>query len=175
MEQLNTSLADFIAGLWDFRYVVAVDNRSFNNVIWIPTTDEITEPSEIARLANVLAGLRLARRQIPDFMADQIYNFSGCLRDRATGKPIDAGSFDIDELFNNDGSFRWLSDFLKFAKTPPAQRGQERIAPRLKAIHVAVSIGDKESLKLGLSKYLDQTGIYMTNEATTLDRLSPHG
>lgn len=159
MADLNITLDDFILGLWELRYVVANSGENISDIVWVPTTEEVVEPATISRLANLLAGLELARRQIPDYMADQIYGYLGKIIDKETGREIDMDKVDIDALFNDDPSFRWLSDFLGFAKKPPAQRGQARIAERLKMIQIALEIGDRKYIEpIGLKDHLTWNG-----------------
>lgn len=130
--------------LWTYRYVVGDSGYSDGDVIWIPTSEEVTEPDVIERLANVIAGLGLARRRLPDWIADQLHGHEGPIKDRETGALREFGDEEIDAAFNDDGSFRWLSDFVKFAVHKPKQRGQLRTAPRLKLLHVAVEIGNRQ-------------------------------
>jgi len=130
--------------LWTYRYVVGESGYSDGDVIWIPTSEEVTDPDAMERLANVVAGLGLARRRLPDWIADQILLHDGTIMDRETGSPREFGDEEIDVAFNDDGSFRWLSDFVKMAVQKPKQRGQLRTAPRLKLLHVAVEIGNRQ-------------------------------
>jgi hypothetical protein len=46
----------------------------------------------------------------------------------------------VDESFNDDGSFRWISDFLKFASIEPRQRAQKRIIERLRLMNASVAV-----------------------------------
>ena len=46
----------------------------------------------------------------------------------------------IDDAFGDDGSFRWLSDFVRFADTPPRQAPQWRVLARLRLIDIAFKI-----------------------------------
>lgn len=54
----------------------------------------------------------------------------------------------IDEAFNDDGSFRWLSDFLRFAEMEPRQRPQARVLDRLRLIDLALRIAKPERARL---------------------------
>lgn len=90
-------------------------------------------------LATDMQKLNLSRRQIPDWMADRIYGFDGEILDE-DGQPFELDDEAIDLAFNNDGSFRWLSDFFRVTKEPPRQRAQRRIHQRLKLIYLALCI-----------------------------------
>jgi hypothetical protein len=90
-------------------------------------------------LATDMQKLNLSRRQIPDWMADRIYGFEGEILDE-DGRPFELDDEAIDLAFNNDGSFRWLSDFFRVTKEPPRQRAQRRIHQRLKLIYLALCI-----------------------------------
>jgi hypothetical protein len=90
-------------------------------------------------LATDMQKLNLSRRQIPDWMADRIYGFEGEILDE-NDQPFELDDEAIDLAFNNDGSFRWLSDFFRVTKEPPRQRAQRRIHERLKLIYLALCI-----------------------------------
>ena len=90
-------------------------------------------------LATDMQKLKLSRRQIPDWMADRLYGFEGEILDE-DGQPFELDDEAIDLAFNNDGSFRWLSDFFRVTKEPPKQRAQRRIYQRLKLIYLALCI-----------------------------------
>jgi hypothetical protein len=90
-------------------------------------------------LATDMQKLKLSRRQIPDWMADRLYGFEGEILDE-DGQPFELDDEAIDLAFNNDGSFRWLSDFFRVTKEPPRQRAQRRIYQRLKLIYLALCI-----------------------------------
>jgi len=90
-------------------------------------------------LATDMQRLNLSRRQIPDWMADRIYGFDGEILDE-DGQPFELDDEAIDLAFNNDGSFRWLSDFFRVTKEPPRQRAQRRIHQRLRLIYLALCI-----------------------------------
>ena len=53
---------------------------------------------------------------------------------------VDTGDETIDLAFGDDGSFRWLSDFLSFASEPPKQKPQRRVLTRLRLIDLAFRI-----------------------------------
>lgn len=90
-------------------------------------------------LATDMQKLNLSRRQVPDWMADRIYGFDGEILDE-DGQPFELDDEAIDLAFNNDGSFRWLSDFFRVTKEPPRQRAQRRIHQRLRLIYLALCI-----------------------------------
>jgi hypothetical protein len=90
-------------------------------------------------LATDMQKLNLSRRQIPDWMADRLYGFEGEILDE-DGRPFELDDEAIDLAFNNDGSFRWLSDFFRVTKEPPRQRAQRRILQRLRLIYLALCI-----------------------------------
>ncbi|HST36731.1 MAG TPA: hypothetical protein VLK25_08905 [Allosphingosinicella sp.] len=72
-------------------------------------------------------------------MADRIYGFEGEILDE-DGRVFELDDEAIDHAFNNDGSFRWLSDFFRVTKEPPRQRAQRRVLQRLKLIYLALCI-----------------------------------
>jgi hypothetical protein len=84
-------------------------------------------------LAIATARLNLPRRKIPDWMADRLYRDDD-------GAPFILTDNAIDEAFNEDGSFRWLSDLMRFAGAPPSQAPQRRLLPRLRLLASAFAI-----------------------------------
>ncbi|MGA0546953.1 hypothetical protein ACO2Q1_16915 [Brevundimonas sp. VNH65] len=142
--QTEMPLWDFLLDLWSLRLRPTSFAQGGGYFAVMPTAKEVSEPSEMVRLANVLAGLELARRALPDWIAAQIYFFDGKLRCSETGRIFDPEELDLENALTEDESHRWFSDFLKFARQPPAQRAQARVAERLRLIHVAVAIHEGE-------------------------------
>jgi hypothetical protein len=92
------------------------------------------------RLAIATCALNLSRREIPNWMADVIFGYDGAILNPDGTKFIISDTA-IDDAFNNDESFRWLSAFLKFAELlPPKQKPQCRIYDRLRLIELALQI-----------------------------------
>ncbi len=87
--------------------------------------------------------LELPRRDIPNWIADHVFGFDGLIV-WPTGLPFVLSDAAIDDAFNDDGSFRWLSDFLRFVQSPPRQRPQERILDRLRLLDLAFRIAKPE-------------------------------
>lgn len=146
--QTETSLWDLLIDLWALELRPTNDARGGGYFVRMPTRDQVSEPDEVTRLANVLVGLRLARRALPDWIADQVYFFEGKLRCPETGRYLISEDFDVEQALSGDESHRWFSDFLKFAQTPPSQRAQARVVERLKLIHIAVSIHQEDMTPL---------------------------
>lgn len=116
----------------------ANDNK---RCIVVASDDELSRRSHFQRLATATRALGISRREIPNWIADTIYGFRG----RITwpgGKPFDIDDEDIDEAFNDDGSFRWLSTFMYFAEYDPRQKPQQRILKRLRLIDLAFRISN---------------------------------
>lgn len=97
----------------------------------VATDAELRRPSHFQRLAIATAGLEVSRRKLPDMIADAIYGFEGKII-WPDGAPYDLPC--IDEAFGDEGTFRWLSDFIKFAVVPPRQVPQRRVLERLRLI-----------------------------------------
>ena len=108
----------------------------FIKVAW---DEELLNPVYVRRLAIATANLGISRREIPNWIADVVFN---C--ERAIIWPYVAEfrvtDTMIDDAFGNDGSFRWLSDFVKYQYKPLAQRPQRRVLDRLRLIDLAFKI-----------------------------------
>ena len=75
-------------------------------------------------------GVRLSRREIPNWMAECLFREDVHFL-YADGSPFFIGDTAIDDAFENDGSFRWLSDLRAFAENAPRQAPQARLYDRL--------------------------------------------
>lgn len=104
--------------------------------ILVPRSDKVLTIGYYHRLAKATAtlcdenGLSMTRRAIPNWMADCLYR-DDITFIRVNGDAFEIADTAIDDAFNNDGSFRWLSDLIAFADTPPRQAPQERLYDRL--------------------------------------------
>jgi len=111
--------------------------------IVVASDRELRRRSYFRRLAMatkaLLAELALSRREMPDWIADTIYAYRGEVV-WPEGRPFNVSDTDIDDAFNNDGSFRWLSGFIRFADAAPRQAPQSRILDRLRLIDLAFRI-----------------------------------
>ncbi len=105
----------------------------------VATDSQLKRRSHFQRLGMATKALEIPRRQIPDWIADEIFSFEGRIL-RSDGRLFLVGDEDIDAAFNNDGSFRWLSDFIGFATHSPLQAPQLRVLKRLRLIDLAFRI-----------------------------------
>jgi hypothetical protein len=117
----------------------ANDNFVACAIIQIPPDIILRRPATVHRLAIAVRGLSVSRRSVPDFILDAILAADRPIRN-ADGSTFHRCSVDVDAAFNDDGSFRWVSDFLSFAETAPKQRAQARTILRLRLIYLAVAI-----------------------------------
>lgn len=118
--------------------------------IYVASDDELSDPVYFRRLAIASAALvselALSRRTFPDWIADVIFSYEDRMRWRHDGSFIVRDTA-IDDAFGGDGSFRWLSDFLRFADTPPRQRPQYRVLKRLRLIDLAFRINRPDTAR----------------------------
>lgn len=113
--------------------------------IVVPTKEELLRPARFRRLAIATAALDIPRRRLPDVLADSLYGYTGVIL-RADGSAYELP--DIDDVFGNDGSFRWISAFTRFAIQPPRQAAQERVLPRLEVLDTHFQIRLPEQARL---------------------------
>lgn len=124
--------ADNTAGVMDGKLVVASDRQ-------------LRRKSHFQRLAIATAALDVSRRELINVIADVIYDFKGDIR----WPEGDIYTLpDIDDAFGEDGSFRWVSDFIRFAEASPRQHPQERIIERLRLIDLYFRIKHPERARL---------------------------
>jgi hypothetical protein len=131
--------------------------------IIVPTDDQLAHCAVQRRLAMVTANTELARRPFVDFCADMVYGFASQaavvaseMRDEALEKgdlrdlQLQFGGFfwadgrpytvpDVDDVFG-EPSFKWVSDFKKFAFLESRQLPQKRIIERLRLIYLAIEV-----------------------------------
>ena len=123
--------------------VPALIGSSPKRKIVVATDDELQQLAYFRRLAIASAALMdedaVSRREFPNWVADAIFNFDGPILWPHGGAFIVRDTA-IDDAFNNDGSFRWLSGFIRFAEDPPRQAPQYRVLARLRLIDLAFKI-----------------------------------
>lgn len=130
---------------------VLQDNRKLPaNAIVVASDWELRRVSFFRRLAiataNLVATEGLSRRQLADWQAHWIYLHEGPIF-WPDGTPFEIWDTLIDDAYNDDQSFRWLSSFVKFAVKPPKQAPQNRILMRLRLLSLAFQIQSPEVAK----------------------------
>ena len=123
--------------------VAANDNEPSPHPIRVASDWELRRLSYFRRLAVATANLgqeeKFSRRRFADWLAEVVFFYEGEIT-WTDGLPYSLPDTLIDDVFGDDQSFRWLSDFVRFAKKPPRQRPQLRILPRLRLISLAFQI-----------------------------------
>jgi hypothetical protein len=107
----------------------------------IPDDDVLLNPIAIHRFAIALQNQSLSRRSVANFILDVVYGYRGLILN-ADRTVFCICRMDVDDAFNDDGTYRWVSDFLRFTMAPPKQRAQRRILKRLQLIALALIIDD---------------------------------
>ncbi len=95
----------------------------------------------------IMEDLGISRRKLPDWMTMMIYT-EDILFFHEDGRPLELPSTSIDDAFNGDGSFRWISDFINHAEQFPKQCPQERILRRLQLIDLSIRVAYPERARL---------------------------
>lgn len=110
-------------------------------VLYVASDWELRRIKHAVGLAVYIDGLlgRMSRRAVPDHMARLLFDFEGrALHPNGSLFAIHDGI--VDDAFNNDGSFRWLSDFARKASVPMRQRPHRRLLGRLRVIDLCRQI-----------------------------------
>ncbi|MEO1207183.1 MAG: hypothetical protein AAFV45_12720 [Pseudomonadota bacterium] len=97
----------------------------------------LRQPDTVHRIALGLKSVGLNRRQIPNWVADQIYHYDIEVRHK-NGKIFDLHDTIVDDTFPDDLSCRWVSELLKFARHPPKQRAADKMLPRYRLLELAL-------------------------------------
>lgn len=126
---------------------VPQDQKPARYFVVVATDKQLLRRSYFHRLAMATKALSMPRREIPNWIADTLFNFNGRII-WPNGHPFEISDTAIDDAFFNDGSFRWLSDFMGFADEAPRQAPQRRLLARLRLIDLAFRIAypDRASL-----------------------------
>ncbi len=91
------------------------------------------------RLAVATANLGMSRRKLADEIVEAIFFYEGEIL-WPDGTPFDPDDTFFDDLFGNDGGFRWLSSFMALKTTPPKRAPQARVLERLRMIDLFFKI-----------------------------------
>ncbi len=95
---------------------------------------ELIDPVFATRLAIRIAGRRLPRRSVPDWLAHVIYLCETPIL-WPSGAPFEINDTLVDDAFK-DGSCRWLSEFTNLTR-PKKRRPQQRVVQRLRLLDLA--------------------------------------
>lgn len=116
-----------------------------DRIVAVASTHELRRRSHTMRLAIATKALPVSRRELINVVADCIYGFKGKIV-WPSGDPFPIPY--VDDAFGNDGSFRWVSDFLRFSEEAPRQMPQQRIIARLRLIDLYFRIKYPERARL---------------------------
>ena len=118
----------------------ANDNHSATpKSVTVATDEVISSPSYHRRLALATANLNTSRRKLADDIVDALFLFEGELL-WPDGAVLYLSDTCLDDAFGGDGSFRWLSQFIRHGQTPLLRRPQSRILERLRLIDLYFKI-----------------------------------
>lgn len=127
--------------------VISDDNGAGTSArrVYVASDRQLKRKSHFQRLAIATAAMDVSRRELINVLSETIYNFEGHLL-WPEGDVYEVP--DVDDAFGDDGSFRWVSDFIRFAETPPRQVPQGRIVERLRLIDLYFRIKHPERARL---------------------------
>lgn len=114
-------------------------------IVIVASDTELHRLPHFQRLAIATGALTISRRHLPNLIADTLYSFRGTIV-WPNGTPFELP--DVDDAFGEDGSFRWISDFVRFAEEGPRQHPQQRILARLRLIDLYFRIMYPERARL---------------------------
>ena len=118
--------------------------------IYVASDDELLSKSYFRRFAIASVALKtelkLTRVEFPSWMADVVHGYEGKIL-WCHGGPFTVSDTAIDDAFDNEGSFRWLSDLFQFAEVELKQRPQHRLVARLRLIDLAFRISRPDSAR----------------------------
>lgn len=107
--------------------------------------ETMVRPDYLHQLASFYQSLKHPRREIPNWMADTLASWEGGISYQESFE-FYADDESIDRAFNYEGSFRWISDFVKFSEQKPKQNAQYRIMDRLLIMSAAAAINEYMAL-----------------------------
>lgn len=103
------------------------------------TNDVLSDPDFQFDLATALGRVAKSRREIPDWVADVFYHFNGTIT-WEDGREYPIHDVDWELAWNDAGTFRWISNFLKLPLNPWKQKAQRRVLARMRLIALALAI-----------------------------------
>lgn len=113
--------------------------------VTVASDRQLRSRAHFQRLAIATAALEVSRRGLIDEIADALYSYEGeFVWPDGTPYPLPY----VDDAFGDDGSFRWVSDFIRFAEEPPRQVPQKRIIQRLRLIDLYFRIKHPQRAQL---------------------------
>lgn len=136
----NCSICNDNVGLCICR--LRADNDNFNDdVIRLPSDAQLRRPSSVQRLAIAYGAMGYSRRRIVDQLADLIYLIDPVVID-GSGHRIIFDDEAIDRAFRTeqDGSLRWISDWLSFQHRAPVKDAQARTLDRYRLLFVGLAL-----------------------------------
>jgi hypothetical protein len=140
-----------------------------------PSDEQLNDETYLWDIARRLGDLPLARRDIPDWIAEGFYSFPGKIFDQ-DGQAVNLEDDEVDSAFANEGTFRWLSDFIRMDFLDPKlrkQRVQSRVMKRLRLISAALEI-EKLSPRFTEEELNSQYKLrWYDRKPSTLDRPRP--
>ena len=99
-------------------------------------TVRLTHPDQLRSIAyrvdlakNVYL-LGISRRELPNWQAETLYRFNGLVF-RTDGTILKFSDTLIDDVYGDDGSFRWTSTLLRYREIPPKRSANKSLLPRL--------------------------------------------
>ncbi|MFZ2996032.1 hypothetical protein [Sphingobium sp.] len=93
----------------------------------------------VTNFARELRDLGLPRREVPDLLASTIWDYDGKIWDH-DGKVFKLAPDGVDVAFADEGSFRWISHFIKLPERPWKQAPQKRVLGRIELIATSLVI-----------------------------------
>lgn len=115
----------------------ASNDNDITGIVHVPCAELVCTRPYFQRLAIATRDLKISRREIPNWMADALYRDDIIFVEQ--GRRVAFCDEEIENAFG-ELSFRWLSDFVKFAERPPEQDAQHRVARRLQLIATAFHV-----------------------------------
>ena len=108
--------------------------------VFVDSDDQIRSPIYQRNVAIGFLSTGMSRRRFVDWAHDQLVNCDQTLR-WPDGRPYEMSDTPIDDVFWDDGSFRWLSELAKRAREPIKRQTQERLIERYRRLGLALKLG----------------------------------
>ncbi len=120
--------------------VPANDNQPSCFCVTVAADFELRRRGHRIALAAEINRLGLSRREVVNWVADEIYGYSGAVH-WPNGVTFPIWDTLVDDAFT-DGSQSWVGDFMKQSVNAPLIRPQKRVIPKLRLLDLAIRISD---------------------------------
>jgi hypothetical protein len=108
-------------------------------IVFVPNPLTFHHPATMTRLAIAYRAIGVSRRKLVFFVFDQLAHCTAEVV-RHDGSIVDVPGIDVFGIWGEDASETWSGQFLTFAIHPPVLHASLKVAKRIRALWIALSL-----------------------------------